>query len=149
MYLSQKKLYSSALPHLRDCKGNSFFQTSKYFLKIFLCSRFVSFSLISSCASRCFGLQKYELLHNPQIYLQLFHDISHKLLNTNRKNLLLIYIKLKTLICNLHLAPIETEILFWREATTSQKDWSGKREIAPKFSHKSLKETLQRIFRGQ
>ena len=95
------------------------------------------------------GLQKYEVLHNPQIYLQLFHDISHNLLNTNRKNLLLIYVKLKTLICNLHLAPIETEILFWREALTSQKDCSGKRETAPKISHKSLKETAQMIFRGQ
>ncbi len=49
----------------------------------------------------------------------------------------------------LFLAPIETEILFWREALTSQKDCSGKREMAPKISDKSLKETLQRIFRGQ
>ena len=94
-------------------------------------------------------MQKYKLLHNPQIYLQLFYDISHNLLSTNRKNLILIYTKLKTLICNLHLAPIETEILFWREALTSQKDCSGKREIDPKSSHKSLKETAQMIFRGQ
>jgi hypothetical protein len=107
------------------------------------------FSLISSCASRCFGLQKYEVLHNPQIYLQLFYDISHNLLNTNRKNLLSFYVKLKTLICNLHLAPIETEILFGRDALKSLKDCSGKREIAPKSSHKSLKETAQMIFRGQ
>ena len=28
---------------------------------------------------------------------------------------------------------------------TSQKDCSGKREIAPKFSHKSLKETFEEI----
>lgn len=119
------------------------------FLKYFFVLVLYLFSLISSCASRCFGLQKYELLHNPQIYLHVFYDISHNLLNTNRKNLLLLYVKLKTLICNIHLAPIETEILFWREALTSQKDCSGKREMAPKFSHKSLKETLQRIFRGQ
>lgn len=44
---------------------------------------------------------------------------------------------------------VETEILFWREALTSQKDCSGKREMAPKISHKSLKETLQMIFRGR
>ena len=94
-------------------------------------------------------MQKYEVLHNPQIYLHIFYDISHNLLSTNRKNLILIYIKLKTLICNLHLAPIETEILFWREALTSQKDCSGKREMAPKISDKSLKETVQMIFRGQ
>ena len=94
-------------------------------------------------------MQKYEVLQNPQIYLHIFYDISHNLLSTNRKNLILIYIKLKTLISNLHLAPIETEILFWREALTSQKDCSGKRETAPKISHKSLKETAQMIFRGQ
>lgn len=70
-------------------------------------------------------------------------------MSTNRKNLILIYVKLKTLICNLRLAPIETEILFWREALTSQKDCSGKREMAPKISDKSLKETLKMIFRGQ
>ena len=48
-----------------------------------------------------------------------------------------------------YIAPIETEILFWREALTCLKDYSGKREMAPKISHKSLKETLQMIFRGQ
>ena len=92
-------------------------------------------------------MQKYEVLHNPQIYLHVFYDINHNLLSTNRKNLILIYVKLKTLICNLYLAPIETEILFEREALTSLKDYSVKREMAPKFSHKSLKETVQMIFR--
>ena len=94
------------------------------------------------------GLQKYEVLHNPQINLHVFYVINHNLLNTNRKNLILFYVKKRTSISNLHLAPIETEILFWREALTSQKDYSGKREMAPKVSHKSLKETLQMIFRG-